>query len=496
MSKQVKRPLSHSKRPPASGRQPSHRLTEGWVDTITDELVAYHRLFHPLFHRREQHQWSVFYLCGQLSSLERKTIEPMVLALQCADPNAVRALQHFIAQGTWDTQPILVQHQQLVAESLGEPQGVVIADGSGFPKQGQHSAGVAHQYCGHLGKVANCQEGVFLVYASEQGATFLDTRLYVPAGWFEDDSRERWQQCGIPDTTEFHTEPELALEMLGGLVQRDTVPFRWVTCDEHFGQNPLFLDGICALGKWYLAEVPADTRVWLRTPRVQPPGRGLRGRPRSRPRLAASAPRPHRVDELAARLPASAWKRFTIQEGSKGPLVAQFAFVRVTTVREGLPGPRVWLVVRRRLGAPSELKFYLSNAPTTCARSELARRTGWRWPIETTLKEGKGEVGMDHYETRSWWGWHHHMTQTFLAHHFLVRLRLQLKKSPGADDAAGALVSVQSDRKRRHRLDRHDCDDRLPSASQPCCLLLPSQTGTERSLPSVSDSQAQNLVVI
>jgi len=467
MSRETKRRVSRRRRPPASGRRPSIRLTPHELEAIGEELADYHCLFHPLFQRHEQRQWSALYLCGQLSDLERKTIEPVVLTLKGPDPNAVRAVQQFIGQGRWETQAIVLRHQQLVAESLGDPGGVVIVDGSGFPKQGQHSAGVARQYCGRLGKIANCQEGVFMVYASRHGYTFLDGRLYLHESWFDKKHRPLWQACGIPNEVLFQTEPEIALEMVKGLATRSVVPFQWVTCDERFGQNPAFLDGIASLRKWYLAEVPCDTRAWLHTPHVEPPGRGLLGRPRTHPRVSPTAPRPRELREIAARLPPSAWTRYTIQEGSKGPLVAEFAFLRVTTIRDTLPGPRVWAMFRRSLEAQPELKFYLSNASLTCAQSDLARMSGMRWPIETALEEGKGEVGMDHYETRTWCGWHHHMAHVFLAHHFLMRLRLKLKKKPGSDHCASAPVGVPC-AQRRGLFTRYARHRRLSSAPQSC----------------------------
>jgi len=480
MSPKIKRQNRDGKNtPPASGRLPSSKLMSRDVEAGAEELVAFHRLFRDLFQRCEQRQWSAFYLCGQLANLERKTIEPMVLALKGPDPNAMRAVQQFIGQGTWPVQPILERHQQLVADWLGEPTGVVIVDGSGFPKRGAHSVGVAHQYCGHLGKVANCQEGVFAVYVSSRGYTFLDERLYMPECWFGGDYRERWQTGGIPEDLRFQTEPELGLEMVRGLVTRGVVPFQWVTADEHFGQNPGFLDEISASGKWYLAEVPADTRAWLHTPAVEPPGRGLIGRPRTRPRVVRNTPPPREMRELAMRLPKSAWTRWTIKEGSKGPLVAEFAFLRVTTVRDRLPGPRLWAIFRRRPGPQPEFKFYLSNAPTTCPQRELVRLSGLRWPVETALEEGKGEVGMDHYETRSWWGWHHHMTHTFLAHLFLMRLRLIFKKKSGVDHRPGASVSGPGHRGRQRPSARHRGDRPLLSTAEPCRLLLASQTHTQ-----------------
>jgi SRSO17 transposase len=216
--------------------------------------------------------------------------------------------------------------------------------------------------------------------------------------------------------------------MIEALRQRGVVPFRWVACDESYGKIPVFLDGIAALGKWYLAEVPADTRVWLRTPPVEPPGPGPSGRPRLYPRVKLTAPRPLEMRTLGAQLDRAAWHRRKIKEGSKGPILVELAFVRVTPLRDQLPGPRGWAIFRRTLGAQPETKFYLSNAPQKCPTQELTRLTGMRWPVETAPEEGKGEVGLDHFETRTWQGWHHHMVQSFLAHLFLLRLRLLFQK--------------------------------------------------------------------
>jgi SRSO17 transposase len=414
--------------PPPSGRKPVDRISARDISMTADELQTFHREFHPFFQRREQRAWSLLYLCGQLSDLERKTIEPMVLSLLGANPNAVRGLQQFIGRGEWESGPLVLHLQDLVSRWLGEDDAVVIVDGSGFPKQGKHSVGVAHQYCGGLGKIANCQEGVFVVYVSRRGYTFVDERLYVPEEWFREDARPRWQACGIPGTLTFHSEPELGLEMITALHQRGVLSFRWVTCDEKYGGNPAFLDGIDALGKWYLAEVPMDTRVWLRTPAIEPPGPGLMGRPRLYPRVKPTAPRPLELRELLLQLPRSAWRQRKIQEGSKGPLVVEMACLRVTPIRDGLPAARCWAIFRRSLGAKPETKYYLSNAPANLPPAEFAPLSGMRWPVETTFEEAKGEVGLDHFETRTWQGWHHHMAQSFLAHLFLLRIRLLFQK--------------------------------------------------------------------
>ncbi len=485
MRRRQRRPFRHaSRQPPASGRKPSPQLPAHTVDASAEALLAFHRRFEACFGRREQRHWSLFYLCGQLSNLPRKTIEAMVLNLRGADAGAGRDLERFMSEGRWDQPGLLEQQQAIAAEWLGEADGVVIADGSGFPKQGDHSVGVAYQYCGHLGKVANCQQGVFLVYASSRGHAFLDAQLYLPDEWFTQPYRARWRACRIPAEQPFRTEPQVALDMMAQLAQRAVVPFRWVTADETYGKSPGFLDGIEQLGKWFLVEVPTDTRVWLRTPRIEPPGPSLMGPARTRPRVARSAPAPREVKALAANLPKSQWTRRVIKQGSKGPLVAEFAFLRATTLRDDLPGRRVWVVFRRSLGATRELKVYFSNAPTTCPRSEFVRVSGMRWPVETALEDGKGEVGMDHFETRTWPAWHRHMAHTALAHLFLVGLCVQWQKKPRLDRAPGPPGDRPGHRGGRPPFTRRARHRPLPAMPQSRGLLFASQAHLEEAAPA------------
>ncbi|MFZ5502505.1 MAG: IS701 family transposase [Pseudomonadota bacterium] len=485
-----------ARQPPPSGRKPTGRLAVRDIATSADELLAFQSHFQALFGRREQRDWFLFYLCGQLSNLERKTIEPMVLTLLDTQASTIRTLQHYIGRARWATAPVLEQAQRLVADWLGEAEGVVIVDGSGFPKQGDQSVGVAWQYCGHLGKLANCQQGVFVVYASRQGYAFLDERLYLPEAWFTTDYQDRWQACGIPDALTFQTEPVLGLEMITELVQRAVVPFRWVTADEKYGENPAFLQGIAALGKWYLVEVAADTRAWLRTPPIEPPGPSLFGPPRTHPRVTRTAPRPLEMRELLLQLPRRVWHRRVIKEGSKGPIVAEFAVRRVTPIRDNLPGPRCWALFRRSLGPHPEVKFYLSNAPTTCPLQEFVRVSGLRWPVETALEEGKGEVGMDHYETRTWAGWHHHMTHSILAHLFLIRLCLVFQKKSRADHRPSPSPDRPRHRRRARHITRHLGRVAVSPTPQPCRLSFPSQANWPAAqAPPVKTAQTQNFVV-
>lgn len=397
-------------------------LTPTDLDSIVDELHAYHAIFSPLFARREQREWAATYLHGLLLDIPRKSIEPMVLHLRGADRNAVRTLQQFIAIGAWEDGPILAQHWREIAADLGDEDGVLVVDGSDFPKQGKESVGVKRQYCGQLGKTANCQAGVFLAYASAPGYALLDRRLYLPEEWFSDAYAERRAACGVPTDVTFTTKPMLSLAMVQQVVQAGSLPCRWVAGDEAFGDNPALLDALDELGLWYFMEVAHDTRGWDERPGTGVPPWSGRGRKPTKARLADDAPPPRSVTDLAAALPATAWQPYTVKEGSQGPLVAEFAFQRVIAVRDGLPGPEVWLILRRSL-SDGELKTFLANAPPDIAPPRLVRTSGMRWPIETCFEVGKQELGMGDYEVRSWRGWHHHMTLVILALGFLVRLQ-------------------------------------------------------------------------
>jgi SRSO17 transposase len=413
-------------------------LTPSDLEELVEELQVYHAIYSPLFQRREQREWAATYLHGLLLDLPRKSIEPLVLAMEGAQSQAVRAMQQFISEGSWDDIAILHRHWQEVERALGEDDGVLILDGSDFPKQGLASVGVKRQYCGELGKRANCQAGVFLGYASRKGYTLLDRRLYLPQEWVTEAAyAERRRRCGVPKEITFTTKPMLGWEMIQAVQQASPLRCRWVTCDEAFGRDPDLLDRIAGLGLWYFAEVPHDTRVWPQRPATMLPTWSGQGRPPTRVRLLAGESQPTTVAQLAAALPAQCWRRRTIKEGSKGPMVARFARVRVVAVREGLPGPAIWLVLRRH-PMTGALKTYLCNAPAHTPLATLVRLSGMRWPIETCFEDGKQYLGMGDYEVRSWRGWHHHMTLVLLAHFFLVRLRLRLKKSAGPDPAPGA----------------------------------------------------------
>lgn len=408
------------------------------VDSLVDELDEYHSIYGALFQRREQREQAKGYLNGLLSRMENKSIEAMVIEQDGPDPNVIRSRQHFISEGTWDDTEILRRHWQEVSKDLGEADGVYTLDGSDFPKQGEASVGVKWQHCGELGKVANCQAGVFLGYVSRKGYTLLDRRLYLPEEWVKEDSHaERREKCGVPEDIEFKTKPELGLEMIQALRREGTLPGQWVVCDEAFGGNGDFLDRIAGLALYYLAEVSHTTRVWPERPAIEiPPWKG-RGPKPTKERIVEGQPPSQAVAAIAKSWPADKWSRHLIKEGSKGPMVADFAALRVVAVRDRMPGPEVWLVFRHNV-SDGELKCYLSNAPEGTSLLEFARLSGMRWPIETCFEDGKQQLGMGDYQVRSWRGWHHHMTLCILAHFFLVRIKLRL------GDRAPALTLPQA----------------------------------------------------
>lgn len=414
------------------------------ADRLLPELESYHAHYSPLFQRREQREASLKYLYGLLSDLPNKSVESMVLHREGDNPNAVRAAQQFVGQGAWSDTEILARHWQEVAVDLGEADGVLILDGSDFPKQGDQSVGVKRQWCGELGKTANCQAGVFLAYASRQGYTLVHRRLYMPREWLHALAyAERRTRCGVPEGLTFQTKPELGLAMLGEVAQAGSLPYRFLTCDEDYGKSPAFLDQAGELAT-YFAEVPHPTRVWRSRPATAvPAGSSGRGRRPTKARVVPDAPDPVAVSAIAAELPASAWSVHVVKEGSKGPISAEFAWLRVVAVRDEMPGPDLWLVFRRSLDGRL-LKAFVSNAPPTTPLATFVWLSGMRWPVESCFEEGKQKIGLGDYQTRSWTGWHHHMTLCLLAHFLLVRLQLRLRDQAPDLTLPQAILLLQS----------------------------------------------------
>jgi SRSO17 transposase len=403
---------------------PECNLSMKEVKLFWNELKKYMKLFKPAYTRVEQIKKSLTYLQGLLGNSIRKNVEQMALGQK----EKVRSLQYFVGQSRWETEPVIAIHQGLISKSLGEEDGVMLIDESSSVKQGVASVGVAAQYCGSVGKIANGQVGVYLGYASRKGYSLIEGRLFMPGQWLEEEHAEQRQACGVPQELVFKTKPEIGLELLKIAIQRGELPFFWVAADALYGDSPAFRDGVAATEKSYFTAIKDNTLIWCSPPKVHVPAWSGHGRHPTRLRLSDKRKHPIPVKELVQKIQKQDWTQAVIKEGSQGPIICDFAFLRVTESRGGLPAAELWLIIRRNLDDPSEIKYFFSNAPISTPLNEFVRISGMRWPIETIFEESKGEVGMDHYEMRSWIGWHHHMLLVALAHHFLVRLRIQLQE--------------------------------------------------------------------
>jgi SRSO17 transposase len=390
-------------------------LTVEDVETVAQELSQFTALFHEAFGRIELPQLFELHLQGLLSDAERKNVE--AIALRLDGPEQVRNLQRFMSDYQWDEEFMRKRHWELSAESLSDEQGVWSIDASDFPKKGAASVGVAPQYCGALGKTANCQSGVFICYASPKGHQLLDSQLYLPERWFKPELADRRKQCHVPEDILFKTKPELALDLLKPLLEGKQFGGRWITCDCSFGNNESFLEEL-PKDFYYLAEIACTRKVWIKAT-----GTGLK--------LNTEG---CTVEELLQQKRLWNWQTHKISEGEKGPIVAAFARVRVYLNAERTPESQRWLLLRN--DANCKIKYALSNAPEKTLMQELVRVSGARWPIERCFQEDKSELGLDHYEHRSWIAWHRHMRLVFLAQLFLRRLQIKFKKNSGVDSAA------------------------------------------------------------
>jgi SRSO17 transposase len=387
-------------------------MDERAFEEIAATFAAFHRRFAPLFGRKEARRRSEQYVRGLLvQQTDRRNAENLAELVEGATP---RAFQRLLTEAPWSAEAVIAELQAFLGERLGADDGVFVLDDSGFPKQGTKSVGVARQYSGTLGKVANCQVGVFLAYVSARGRALADAALYLPERWADDPPRCR--AAGVPAAVPFQTKPALGLALLRRARERGQLAGRWVTADEAYGGVPTFRDALDAAGWRYVLEVSATTTAWPVTAEAPPPvvpGEHTRPRPDLQP--------PRSVADLAATLPGTGWQVLTVAEGAQGPRAYQFAAVRIREAAGAVPGRLGWALWRRNLDG-SELKHYLSNAPAETPLTRLAVVASWRWPIETEFEQAKNEAGLDEYEVRSWQGWHHHITLALLANAFLLSL--------------------------------------------------------------------------
>ena len=403
----------------------SRRATERRLQAFLRDLVK-------RMGRAERQHWAGMYVRGLLLDGERKSIAPMAARLPGAD---VQALRQFVNQSPWPWEPIQEALTHTVVDHL-LPEAVYLIDETSFPKQGTHSVGVARQYCGALGKVANCQVAVSIHLGTETTSVPLTWALYLPEAWVNDPARR--QEVGIPPETSYQTKLALALAGLDRLRAWGLHP-RPVLADSEYGNSWEFRDTLQHRGFPYCVQVEGTTTAWPTAP-VPPaplPTTG-RGRPRTRPRKDELPP-PASLQALAQGLPTTAWHTVTWRAGSKGPLTSRFARFPVWCAhrwRRGGPlTPRAeTCLVEWPADAPAPTKYWLADLRgERLGVGRFVRLAKGRWRIEQDYRELKDELGLDHFEGRSYLGWHHHVTLVSMAYAFLTLERLRAKKNLAVD---------------------------------------------------------------
>jgi SRSO17 transposase len=382
-----------------SGR-PTRAAVEGWADEVEAVVGRIGRHFA----RSEPRRRAVGYIRGLLSDAERKNGWQLAEHLGEATPDGV---QHLLARADWDADAVRDDLLGYVAEQLGDADGVLIVDETGFLKKGTKSCGVARQYTGTAGRIENAQVGVFLGYATRQGRALLDRALYLPKEWAADAGRRKG--AGVPGEVAFATKIVLARRMIDRAVAAG-VPARWVTADAVYGSDYHFRATAEGHGLGYVVGVRADFAVWAGFRQV-------------------------RVKALLAEVPADAWHRLSCGDGTKGPRVYDWALLRTNS-----PDPDEyarWLLLRRSVSAPTEVAYFACGGPPNTTLRQLVLVAGARWAIEDLFELGKGDGGLDEYEVRSWTGWHRHVTLSLFALAVLVVIRSRLPPPRRKKGASG-----------------------------------------------------------
>jgi SRSO17 transposase len=366
---------------------------EGLSMAATDDAVEWARgldalaaRIAPRFGRVEPRRRARAYLKGLLAPVERKNGWQLAEAAGDRTPDGV---QDFLARMRWDADAVRDDLRAYVVEHLGDADGVLVLDETGFVKKGTKSVGVQRQYSGTAGRIENCQIGVFLGYASKAGHALIDRALYLPEGWANDPARRA--QAGVPDGVAFATKPKLGRLMLERALDAG-VPCAWVAGDSVYGADHALRRFIERRGRGYVLAVTSGQRLGFA-----------------------------RVGDLAAEVPPDGWHRLSAGNGAKGPRRYDWAYAPYRG--NAAPGWRKGLLVRRAIAKPDELTFYLTHAPAGTALADLVRVAGARWTVEACFEAAKGEVGLDEYEVRSWTGWHRHVTLALLAHAYLTVVR-------------------------------------------------------------------------
>jgi len=383
----------------------------------------------PCFARSETRERVKAYLKGLLSPIERKNGWQLAEEAGYSTPYA---MQYLLDRAVWESDQVRDELQAYVCEMIGNANGVYVLDETGFLKKGKKSVGVQRQYSGTAGRVENCQIGVFLAYATEMGYTFVDRALYLPRSWTNDPDRCR--EAGVPEEVTFATKPQLAARMLFHALDAGLYA-KWVVGDSVYGSNRPLRTGLEGRSQAYAFCVKRSEKVLVQG-------------------------EPKRVDRIAASIGADQWQRLSAGNGSKGPRLFDWACVELDMPEK--QGWQRYLVVRRSLEngeKPADLAYVLVFAPSGTTLEEMVKAIGMRWTVEQCFEEGKGEVGLDEYEVRSWHGWHRHITLSMLAHAFLLDLRIQSQTQ--MEDAG---PNEASDEKKRWRLSQPHSPSKTLSA--------------------------------
>ena len=405
---------------------PKYDIKRKDVKDFIIELEGFHEIFNDCFHRSESRAHFLKYMVGQFSELERKSIEPIALNVE---DGKVRAMQRFISDAEWDDNKILYKYRNMVNEDLGDNDGAVIIDESGFQKKGNDSVGVAKQYCGSIGKVENCQVGVFAAYASAKGYSLVDKRLFMPEKWFTEDYEIKRKQCKVPANFSFKTKPQLAVDMFRELVNENVLPFKYVLADSLYGASPEFIEAVeKCVGMTYFVSIPSDTRCWLKMPALREKQYKYKGETRTKTILEKSEKKPIAVSDLAKSINNFFWYKRKVSEGAKGPIEYEFTKRQIVLAKNGLPEKSVWLIIKRTVEPEPVYSYYMSNAPVSTKLPTFVWLSGLRWAIEQCFEETKSELGMDHYEIRKYGGWNHHILTCMMAHFFLWHIKIRLGK--------------------------------------------------------------------
>jgi SRSO17 transposase len=394
----------------------------------------------------EQKQRAAEYTTGLMSGLEHKTGEGIAYMYD----QDRQGFQKFIGQMPWDHQPVMHTLAADVGRDLDEPDGVIVFDPSAFPKKGDKSVGVGKQWCGRLGKVENCQVGVYMAYVTRKEHAIVNTRLYLPEEWAKD--RRRRKEAGVPQSIKFRTRHQLALEMLsecGG-----ELPHTWIAGDDEMGRPSGFRLELRALGERYLLAVPSNTLVRdIESPLPEYSGRGRH------PKNPFT-----RVDKWCAKLPEDAWTTIDVRDGEKGPLMIEAVKRRVQARTEtGGTGPEEVLFVTRERQADNtyKLDYHLSNSDADVQLEEFARVAKAAHRVEECFERAKGEAGLGDYQVRNWIAWHHHQTLSLLAAWFLNK---ETRRGKNTDSRADVSATTAVDR----------WADRGIPEDEPDCFALPS----------------------